>query len=144
MTDVNRSDVELRILSQPRYLCVVRAAVEALAEKIGFDNEACGKIILCVDEAVTNVIRHGYKEQPDKPIVVRLNPVCEASRDGIEIVIEDECCSVDLSRIKPRALDDVRPGGLGTHIMSELMDVARFAHRSDGDGVQLTMRKYLA
>lgn len=132
--------VELRILSQSRYLCVVRAAVEATAGRWGLDEQTCGRIVLAVDEAVANVIRHGYKHSEDQPIWIRLAPL-EQSGGGMEIVIEDRCPNVDLSRIKARSLDEVRPGGLGINILQQVMDEVKFEHVANGEGVRLTMRK---
>ena len=42
------------------------------------------------------------------------------------ILIRDFADPVDISRIKPRDLDDVRPGGLGTYLISEVMDEVDF------------------
>ena len=36
--------------------------------------------------------------------------------------IGDFCTPEDLPNIKPRDLSDVRPGGLGTHFIGEIMD----------------------
>ena len=49
---------------------------------------------------------------------------------------------VDPSDIKPRDLDDVRPGGLGVHIIVECMDEVTYSPR-DGGGTVLTMVKNL-
>ena len=52
-------DIELRILSHPRNLCVVRAAVEMAVRRLGFSEPDAAQIILAVDEAMANCIRHG-------------------------------------------------------------------------------------
>ena len=48
-------------------------------------------------------------------------------RDGstIQFVIEDRARQVPLDRIKGRPLDDIRPGGLGIHLIREVMDGRR-------------------
>lgn len=132
--------ITIRIHSHPRYLCVLRSAVETAAKEYGLDQQISGRVVLAVDEAVANVIRHGYHGQTDKPIWVNLAPI-KADGGGIEVVIEDECRGVDLSRIRGRDLKDVKPGGLGVHILREIMDEVEYRHRESHEGVRLTMRK---
>src|SRR5687768_7458336 len=115
------ADISIRLLSQPRYLSVARAAVETAALRMGLDEDQAGKVTLAVDEAIANVIRHGYKGEHDRPIWVRMTPVTRDGVPGMEIIIEDECTGVDLKKIKGRALEEVRPGGLGVHIITGVM-----------------------
>lgn len=135
-------DIELRILSQPCYLCVARAAVSALLERLGYDEADTGKVILAIDEALANVIRHGYDNRPDGPIWLRFNPtVSNGDRAGFIMVIEDEAKQVDPAAIKSRDLEDIRPGGLGVHIIHQVMDEVEYAPRREG-GMRLTMTKH--
>ena len=60
--------IELRIFSLPAHLPPVRAAIEKVCEMIGFDATAIGKIVLSVDEALTNVIKHAYRGAGDQAI----------------------------------------------------------------------------
>jgi anti-sigma regulatory factor (Ser/Thr protein kinase) len=136
-------DIEIRIQSHPRHLCVLRAAVEAASQRMDFDDKACGEISLAVDEAVTNVIRHGYQQQPDRPIWLKLTSLESNGRSGLQIVIEDECGEVDLAKIRSRALEDIKPGGLGVHIVTAIMDEAQYDQRPNNVGLMLTMRKYV-
>ena len=133
-------DIEIRILSQPRYLCVVRAAVQAALIKYGFEDETCGRIMLAVDEAVTNVIRHGYDLADDQPIWVKLKPSDGEGRDGFTIVVEDRARQVEPGSIRGRDLDQLKPGGLGVHIIREVMDRVEYTAR-DGGGMRLLMAK---
>ncbi len=136
------ADVELMILSQSRYACVVRSAVEAFVERLGFDDESCGEVVLAVDEAITNVIRHGYGGEADRPIRVAMSPLKQADRDGVKIEITDECEPVDPAAIRGRDLDDVRPGGLGTNIIGQIMDQVDHQPLDGGRGMRLTMHKF--
>lgn len=134
--------IVIRILSQPRYLAVVRAAVEAAAAKLGLSDDENARVTLAVDEAMSNIIRHGYHGRPDQPIWLRIAPVHEDGRSGVELTIEDECRGVDLRKIQGRPLDEVRPGGLGVHIIKGVMDEAQYDRRPGGEGVRLRMVKY--
>jgi len=133
-------DVEIRILSQPRYLCVVRAAVGAAVERYGFGEDVVGHVMLAVDEAVSNVIRHGYDGADDQPIWVRLSPRDEDGRPGFTIVVEDRARQIDPAEIQGRDLGDVRPGGLGVHIIQRVMDRVSY-HARTGGGMRLVMSK---
>ena len=139
-----QADILIRVVSQPRYLAVIRAVVETAAAKMGLAEEVCGQVVLAVDEAMANVIRHGYKGLPDRPIWLKISPVSQDGHTGIQIIIEDECTGVDLDKIKGRRLEEVRPGGLGVHIITGVMDQVEYQSRPDGTGVRLKMVKFAA
>jgi anti-sigma regulatory factor (Ser/Thr protein kinase) len=133
--------VRLQMFSQPRFLAAVRALIGSMAQRLGFNEMQCGQISLAVDEALCNVITHGYKRQPDGPVWINLWPL-DAQPAGLKIVIEDVAAQVDPESIQPRDLDDIRPGGLGVHIIREVMDEVIYERRND-QGMRLTMIKNL-
>ena len=63
--------------------------------------------------------------------------------DGLMLRIRDFAPNVDPAKIAPRDLDDVRPGGLGTHFIRAVMDDASFIPLPDGEGnlLELVKRK---
>jgi anti-sigma regulatory factor (Ser/Thr protein kinase) len=141
MSENSNYDINLRIVSKPVYLCVVRSAISAALERLGLDEPATARVMLAVDEAVTNVIRHGYDNAHDKPIWVRFRPVeSNGRRRSFEIVVEDRAKQVDPEIIRGRDLADVRPGGLGVHIIREVMDEVEYTKR-EGGGMRLFMSK---
>jgi len=132
----------LTILSDPANLAKVRTAVETSGKRAGFDKKNCDAMALAVDEALTNVIRHAYGGAPDKKIEISIEELNEASNcQGLMICIRDFGKTVDASQIKGRELTDVRPGGLGVHIMHEVMDEVIY-ERPPGGGTCLRMTKY--
>lgn len=139
----DRPDIEIRIVSQPRYVCAIRRAIEALADSQGMNEQDAADLALAAAEAMANVIKHGYDGQTDRPINIQVSPINQNGRQGLEIVIEDECEQVDLSKIQGRPLEEVRPGGLGVHLIERIMDHVQYAHRQSGQGVRLTMRKFI-
>jgi anti-sigma regulatory factor (Ser/Thr protein kinase) len=58
--------VKFAMASDPRYLPVVRGAMGALTAAIGWDEADCRAIVLAVDEALTNIIRHAPR-RPRNP-----------------------------------------------------------------------------
>lgn len=114
--------VKLNFPSDPRYLGVVRGAIERFAALVGFDEEDCRWITLAVHEALTNVIRHAYHNQYDQPVEVRMR-----ERDGgMEVVMVDHGTGVKQEQMCGRPLDDVRPGGLGLHMIREIMSETEY------------------
>lgn len=138
----DRPDIRIEMLSNPLYLSGARELVGSVARRLGFNELACGQIALAVDEALCNIIRHGYDRRTDGPIWLSLWPVPgdNGSPGGLKIVLEDEAKQIDPGAIRGRDLDDVKPGGLGVHIIREVMDEARYEKRA-GHGMKLTMVK---
>lgn len=139
---VPRQPVKVSILSCPSHLPVVRAAVEKMCELLGFDNDAAGAVVLGMDEALTNIIKHAYDGAVDKPIDVELIPIGRDQPVGLEIRLLDRGRQIDPDKIKSRDLTNVRPGGLGVHIITECMDVVEFSNRDRG-GTMLRLVKTL-
>ena len=132
----------LTILSDPANLATVRLAVEAGGKRVGFDQKACAAMALAVDEALTNVMRHAYGGASDKEIDIAIEELnASDDRRGLMITIHDSGKVVDASKIKGRELTDIRPGGLGVHIMRQVMDEVVYECPPEG-GTCLRMTKY--
>lgn len=137
----DEADIQIRVRSDPRYLGVIRRAVEEASLRLGFSEETVDKIVLAVDEALTNVIRHGYDDRTDGAIVLTIKPVTQSGKRGVEFNVFDRCSITDLSKIKARDVKEVKPGGLGVHIIQEVMDHVDYRLREDGPGLHLRMIK---
>jgi len=119
--------------SNPEMLCVVRHALAQLAETLGFSRAECRAVVLAVDEALTNIIRHGYGGEEGHPIHASFRWIA-VRRDGkhgraLEIVLEDSGKKIDCAKLCGRPLEDVRPGGLGMHFINECMDAVEFRRK---------------
>lgn len=135
--------IELR--SNPEMLSVVRNALGQLAAMQGFSEAECREVVLAVDEALTNIIRHAYLGDAEQPIEVSFHRI-HASPDGesgdaLEIVLEDHGVTANPDKMCGRALEDVKPGGLGLHFIRQCMDTVEFSRSNDRN--QLTLRKVL-
>jgi len=118
-------------------LCRMRDAVRDCVAANGCGEIPTADIVLAIDEACQNIIRHAYKGDADGEIELRID------REGENLVFAllDQAPLVDPEAVKGRDLDDVRPGGLGTHFIQELMDRAEFLPRPEGSGNLLRMVK---
>ena len=95
------------------------------------------EIELGTDEAVTNIIKHSYKEENKKNIIeVEL----EFSENKVIIHLYDNGTPVNEEKIKPRELSDVKPGGLGTYFINKIMDEVKWK-KSDKWVNHLTLAK---
>ncbi|MEW5691752.1 MAG: ATP-binding protein [Candidatus Hydrogenedentota bacterium] len=110
--------IVIKIPGKSKYLSSVRRVTEEITTTLKFSEEDVNRIKLCVDEAVTNIIRHCYKGDCNSPIEISFQP--NSSRLVIEII--DYGPKVDVSKIRPRDLDDIRPHGLGVHFIRTIMD----------------------
>jgi anti-sigma regulatory factor (Ser/Thr protein kinase) len=133
-------EIQVCMLSQPRLLGAVRALLENFAERIGFCERGRGELILAVDEALTNIIRHGYDHAPDCRIWLSLRTI-ESPRHGIRVEVEDHQPEFDPENLPERDLDEVRPGGLGVHLMRSVTHLCRHERRDEG-GMRLVIEKF--
>lgn len=134
--------LEIRISADCAALRGVRAKVVRFAEGCGLDPTEIDELSLAVTEALANVIEHGYGGPCEKPIDIALSRVVRGGRQGVAVRVRDWADRVDPDRICGRDLDDVRPGGLGVHIIRSVMDEVTYAAVQDDDcGMILTMVK---
>lgn len=137
--------LRMELRSNPETLCVVRNALGELAETLGFPEAECRAVVLAVDEAMTNIIRHAYQGRTEQPIEASFRriqaPWHGAPRPALEIVLEDRGISVDGKKLCGRKLEEVRPGGLGLHFIRENMDSVEFRRKWGRN--QLRMVKFL-
>jgi anti-sigma regulatory factor (Ser/Thr protein kinase) len=139
---VPEAPIRMSILSCPAHLPVVRSAVDQFSRLVGFGDDAASSVVMAVDEALANIIQHAYDGRPDGPIEVTLQARTHNGRQvGMEVILADRGRGAQPD-FRPRDLADVRPGGLGTHIMAVCMDSVDYAPRSGG-GTCLTMVKHL-
>ncbi len=133
--------VEMKVPSVTGSLPIVRGVVEKVVGACGVADEEAGAIGLAVDEALANVIKHGYGGEPGQPIEVCIRIVDEGAR-SLVVTIRDFGRQIDPAGIRGRRLEDVRPGGLGVHIMRTVMDQVDYSC-PDGGGMAVRMVKRL-
>lgn len=127
--------VELNASSEA--LSPFRQELRQILNQTGWDKKPAGEILLAVDEALTNVIRHAYEGKPGKMTVS-----VTATDSGIEIVIEDEGKKFDPTKVPTPELPRHKPGGLGVHFIRTIMDQMIYEDRGPaGNRLRLIKRK---
>jgi phosphoserine phosphatase RsbU/P len=133
------SVLELEFPAQPEQMRGVRAALRNALDGQEVGPELRDKLVLAVDEACTNIIRHAYSGPCADSISLRIS----RERDMLAFEIADQAPAIDPSRVRPRDLAECRPGGLGVAFIDALMDEWRIEPGPGGKGNVLRMRKKL-
>jgi len=123
------AELKFILPSDSRFLPVVRGAIGPLAEVVGWDESECTEIKLALDEALANVIRHAYHNRLDG----RIELICRASAEGLEFTLLDNGDAPDKSKICAREIGCDKPGGLGSHIIKDVMDTVCYEVSATGN-----------
>jgi len=117
--------------------------VESWCERCGVEPAAWFDLQLAVEEASTNVIEHAYRKHGGK-FWVRLQ------RRGADVVVTLRDRG---RRFRPETvsapdfsvpLEDRPPGGLGLHLMQQLMDEVRFSFSDEAGNTLVMVKKGVA
>ena len=132
--------MRIRVPARPDRLKLIRAAVEQASKYCGAGEAWTFDLIMAVDESCQNVIRHAYGGRPEAGDIV----IDFLRRgDAMEVHIMDFADPVDPSKVKSRDLSDVRPGGLGVHLIKSVCDEANFVPPPPGVGNLFKLTKRL-
>jgi anti-sigma regulatory factor (Ser/Thr protein kinase) len=118
------------VLSEVRS-CVRDACLRARGDNKSGDksgDECCEQMVLAINEACMNIIQHGYGFADGKRFTLRVGV-----DDGVLLaLLLDNGQPASDADLRPRELDELRPGGLGVHFMRELMDGVAYVQAPDG------------
>ncbi|MGE0432997.1 MAG: ATP-binding protein [Planctomycetota bacterium] len=133
---------EVTIFSQTKWLRTVRDFVTRNIQQSRVAENERGKVILAVDEAIANIIEHGYGSRDDGVIHI----IIEVTEESFQITIQDHGVSFD-PNLKSDELDiqsHVAAGkrrGLGIFLMRRIMDEVTY-HFKEGVRNELVLVKY--
>ena len=98
----------------------VRSFCRAVLEKLQIDQNLKDELVLAIAEAAQNIVKHAYKNnsQTEDKMVVQIT--CKDNK--LQIGFYDMGTPVDPNKVKHREIDNVKPGGLGTFFIQEIMD----------------------
>lgn len=93
-------------------------------------------ICLAIDEAAQNAIRHAFGDMATGTIQVS----GYLSDAFLCVSLIDDAPLIDLDAVKPRDLDDIREGGLGTHFIKEMTARAHWSHDAGKNRLDLDFK----
>ncbi|MFQ5443162.1 MAG: ATP-binding protein [Nitrospinales bacterium] len=128
--------LQLTIPSHSKYLSLTRNVLLQFLSANQVPDKLARKIVLCVDEACANIIKYSYDRNPEGPIEMSFS----LENSDFVAKIRDYGKQCDVEKIKPRNLENIRPGGLGTHFIFEIMDKVEYCTKRE-TGTLLTMSK---
>ena len=127
---------KIEFASHPANLSSVRSLVRQFALDARLPSEQVDLVVLGVDEACANIIRHVYR---DETRLMGLS--CEMTETGLRFRLRDygeQGC--EPSQWSGRALDAVQPGGLGLHLIRTAFD--HVDYRPKRNGMELVLTKH--
>lgn len=136
-TPNNETLVEYHFVSKPVHLQYMRKVLRTALKKIGCTEDVTDRLVLAVNEASMNIIQHAYAGKEDGRIILQV----EQNPREIIFRLTDFAKPIDCTCVKSRDLDDIRPGGLGVHIIQEVMDDTQFLEHCENAGNVLVMKK---
>jgi len=118
----------LEFASHPGNLSMMRDYVRAFLATTSFTDLESDLMVLGIDEACTNIIRYAYDHEVENPIVL----TCEKSDTSVTFRLRDHGRQCDPSTLQSRSLDEVKPGGLGLHLIRRAFDKVDFVLQDEG------------
>jgi serine/threonine-protein kinase RsbW len=92
--------------------------------RLGIVNSDDSEVLIALDEAIVNAIKHGNKCDPRKAVHI----VAEFSADGVRFIVADEGAGFELEKV-PDPTEPCRllePSGRGLLLINHIMDEVRF------------------
>lgn len=120
--------IHIHITSHPAHLKQIRAMMTKMSSAAGLSEKDAGLVVLAVDEACSNIIKHCCQDDPTRSIDVTIS----LNKDSLCVIIVDNGNRFDIKTIKPRDIEEIKPGGLGVHIIQKVMDVVEYSHTHEG------------
>ena len=108
----------------------VRAFSRDVFEKIDLPQEQKDELVLAIAEAAQNIVKHGYKGVEETTDTMQIKISLKDSQ--LEIGFFDKGKNVVPENVQHRKLDDIKPGGLGTFFIKQIMDNAVFKKDQKG------------
>lgn len=127
---------EVEFSSHTANLALMRHFVRQFLDGYPFSERERTLMVLGVDEACTNIIRHAYQLRDDQPIALCL----EDSGDCLRMRLRDYGKQVPHASMHGRAHDLIKPGGLGLHLIRSAFDKVDYILRKRGTELVLTKK----
>src|SRR5207302_6043153 len=137
LASVMRSEMKKRKLefsSHPGNLALMRNFVRHFLDSMPISERDRTLMVLGVDEACTNIIRHAYQLRDDQLIALSM----EGLRKCVRMRLRDYGQQVPTHKMRGRSHDMIEPGGLGLHLMKNAFDRVDYILKPRGTELVLT------
>lgn len=134
-----RLSMQLSLPTESRLLRKTRRAVAGYLEEYSGDADLVHDVLLAIDEACSNVIRHAYPDASDQHVFTL---TAMFSGDEVVIAVEDHGVGIDLTVVDDPTSVPYATSGRGLHIIRQLMTSVELAP-AEGGGTRLLMRRRL-
>lgn len=130
--------LQIELPADDRLLSMTRRAVTGYLVDMGTAEEERADVVLALDEACVNVIRHAFPHRCGG----RIRLTAETTDDGVRVQVEDDGVGFDSSapRRQPVPWDT---SGRGLHLIRELMSSVEL-ESPNGGGTRVVMQKTLS
>jgi anti-sigma regulatory factor (Ser/Thr protein kinase) len=136
----NSTRLELKVDARLENLPKINDFIAAAMKQLGVEKNL-HNVQLAVEEACINIIKHSYS---GKGGMITIS--CEVKANHLVITMRDRGKAFDPTSVPPPDLEseihERRVGGLGMHLMKELMDEVRYSFDT-AEGNKLVMKKKL-
>jgi len=129
----------LTLQSKLSEIALIPAWIEQLASRHGIPKHTQFAMDVCLEEVLSNIIRHGYAGAPDHTILVR----CTIPRkDYLTLIVDDEAppfnplLSQDFP--SPRSLDRTSAGGRGILLLKQFADTVNYELKPKGNRLTIS------
>ena len=102
----------------------VRTFSREAFEKLNLNQDLKDELVLAIAEAAQNIVKHAYKDVEDN--TDKMEITISLKDQELEIGFFDKGRPVDQNNVRHRKIDDVKPGGLGTFFIQQIMDAVVF------------------
>jgi anti-sigma regulatory factor (Ser/Thr protein kinase) len=133
---LNKQQDRMELDSRLTELTRVQPWIDALADQYGVSEDTRFAMHLCVEEALANVVMHGYRNEPGHPIVMR----SAISGNNLVFVIEDRAPA--FAPVEPAGrgeattavnLDSIEPGGNGIRLLYRFAGSVAYERLAEGN-----------
>jgi serine/threonine-protein kinase RsbW len=131
---LKKTKKKIEFSSHTGNLALMRNYVRKFLETFPFSDRQRTLMVLGVDEACTNIIRHAYRLRDDQLISLSL----EGRTDCVCLRLRDYGQQAAPNSMKSRPADLIKPGGLGLHLIRDAFDQVDYVLRSRGTELVLT------
>ena len=98
------------------------------------------ELVLAIAEAAQNIVKHAYIDNENTSDRMQIKILFENNK--LEIGFFDKGKPVIKENIKHRSLDDIKPGGLGTYFIQQIMDEVVFKEATGWHNNLVLTKKY--